>query len=213
MNKRLKPYIQIVEFLGKVLGKNFEIILHDLENLDGSVVASANSTRKIGDSFWGPISSISDRISNKQLNFEQDYIINYDGLSKTGEPVKFSTFFIKDENNKTIGLLGINADYSDLETIKEKVDSLLNFDMMGKSENKDLDSIEVIASNIIDNTISEFKENNPEMSLDRKLKLIEEFNRKGVFLVKGTVQKIAKLLDISEPSIYRYLSKIKDTGE
>ena len=51
------------------------------------------------------------------------------------------------------------------------------------------------------------------MSLDRKLKLIEEFNRKGVFLVKGTVQKIAKLLDISEPSIYRYLSKIKDTGE
>ena len=46
MNKRLKPYIQIVEFLGKVLGKNFEIILHDLENLDGSVVASANSTRK-----------------------------------------------------------------------------------------------------------------------------------------------------------------------
>ena len=108
--------------------------------------------------FGGPISSISDRISNKQLNFEQDYIINYDGLSKTGEPVKFSTFFIKDENNKTIGLLGINADYSDLETIKEKVDSLLNFDMMGKSENKDLDSIEVIASNIIDNTISEFKE-------------------------------------------------------
>ena len=51
MEPIMKEYCELVGFLGKVLGQDYEIILHDLSNMDHSVIAVANghvSGRKIG---------------------------------------------------------------------------------------------------------------------------------------------------------------------
>ena len=51
MEPIMKEYCELVGFLGKVLGQDYEIILHDLSNMDHSVIAVANghvSGRRIG---------------------------------------------------------------------------------------------------------------------------------------------------------------------
>ena len=51
MYKYLEPYAAMVEFLGKALGDNVEIALHDLTSKEQEIVAIANnhnSGREIG---------------------------------------------------------------------------------------------------------------------------------------------------------------------
>ncbi|MFP3381633.1 helix-turn-helix domain-containing protein, partial [Bacillus sp. SIMBA_069] len=39
--------------------------------------------------------------------------------------------------------------------------------------------------------------------------VVKILNEKGAFLLKGGVSEVAKYLDVSEATIYRYLNKIK----
>ena len=51
MNTSLNNYIPLVEFIGKACGADFEVILHDTENPEHSIIAIKNghlSNRKIG---------------------------------------------------------------------------------------------------------------------------------------------------------------------
>ena len=42
MDSIMQEYCELVGFLGKVLGQDYEVVLHDLSNMDNSVVAVAN---------------------------------------------------------------------------------------------------------------------------------------------------------------------------
>lgn len=48
-----------------------------------------------------------------------------------------------------------------------------------------------------------------KLSLQEKMSVIEELNENGLFLLKGSIPAIAMKLGVSEPTIYRYLSKVK----
>ena len=48
----LERYIPVVEFMGDICGKNYEIILHDVSTPERSVIAACNghlSGRRVGD--------------------------------------------------------------------------------------------------------------------------------------------------------------------
>ena len=48
----LERYIPLVEFMGKICGKSYEIILHDVSTPERSVIAACNehlSGRRVGD--------------------------------------------------------------------------------------------------------------------------------------------------------------------
>ena len=47
----------------------------------------------------------------------------------------------------------------------------------------------------------------------QKLLLIEELNQKGIFLVKGTVEIIAKKVHLSKFAIYNYLDEIRSKND
>ena len=46
------------------------------------------------------------------------------------------------------------------------------------------------------------------LNQDEKMEIMEILDRKGVFLLKGSVSFVAKELHSSEASIYRYLGKL-----
>ena len=47
------------------------------------------------------------------------------------------------------------------------------------------------------------------LSSNEKIEIVKELNEQGVFLLKGGVSKVAAALSISEPTVYRYLQKLK----
>jgi predicted transcriptional regulator YheO len=43
------------------------------------------------------------------------------------------------------------------------------------------------------------------MNRDEKIRLVHQMNEEGLLSVKGAVQEIAVQLDVSVPTVYRYL--------
>ena len=70
----LERYIPLAEFMGKICGKNYEIILHDV-SLERSVIAACNehlSSRRIGD----PMTELGQGTAANRSLSEHDYVAN-----------------------------------------------------------------------------------------------------------------------------------------
>jgi len=214
LNQYIKKYISIADFLGEVLGKNTEIILHDLTNYQKSIVYIINgniSGRKIGDSITDLMLDfiLSESKGNKQ------FICNYNSKNVEGKLLYSSTYFIRDDSNKIVGALGLNSDYQDVKNSLSFLTSLLPNYVDDKiaslniiKENLSSDGQE-LTLNKIDAIINQFNVIPTRMTPKEKTEVISALNECGIFNIRGSVQEVATKLQMSEPSIYRYIKKIK----
>ncbi|MDR3303191.1 MAG: PAS domain-containing protein, partial [Treponema sp.] len=102
----LDSYKTSLEGLSAYLGEAFEIVLHDLSDLDHSIIKVFNgfhSGRKEG----APITDLALSMLD-QINKNADPFISYLSRSKYGKPVKSTTIVIFGENRNAIGLICIN---------------------------------------------------------------------------------------------------------
>jgi len=214
LNQYIKKYISIADFLGEVLGKNTEIILHDLTNYQKSIVYIINgniSGRKIGDSITDLMLDfiLSESKGNKQ------FICNYNSKNVEGKLLYSSTYFIRDDSNKIVGALGLNSDYQDVKNSLSFLTSLLPNYVDDKiaslniiKENLSSDGQE-LTLNKIDTIVNQFNVVPTRMTPVEKTEVISALNECGIFNIRGSVQEVATKLQMSEPSIYRYIKKIK----
>ena len=214
MNHNIKNFVPIANFLGKVLGANTEIILHDLTNYEHSIVHIINgyiSNRKIGDS----ITDLVLEFMSTESKGNKQFICNYNSKTIEGRLLYSSTFFIRDEKNNTVGALCLNSDYHEFKKslsflssllpnyVDEKVHSLNNIKENLNSNPQEL------TLNKIDAIIAQFDVVPTRMTVEEKTEVVSALNDCGVFNIRGSVQEAAKKLNMSEPSIYRYIKKIK----
>ena len=217
MNELLKPYVPLVDFLADYLGSNAEVLLHDLTNLEHSIVKIRNghiSGRKEGD----PCTDFALRIV-QQPPEDKQYSTNYKSCHKDGFPMKSGTFFIRNAGNRIIGMLCINIDSTQYTQMRIFLDSFFgnafpdalistesgNGETLGKSIVETMDAI-------IAKTVADFGGQTAVLSPERKEQIIHRLNDEGVFQLKGAVSKAAAALNLSEPSVYRYLNNLKKTS-
>ena len=214
MNKDIKKFISIADFLGEVLGENTEIILHDLTNYEHSVVYIINghiSNRKIGD----PITDfVLDFISTESKGNKQ-FICKYSSQTTEGKLLYSSTYFIRDKHDTIVGALGLNSDYSEVKKSLSFLSSLFPNHIDDKTislnsikENLSSDAQE-LTLNKIDAIINQFDVTPQRMNKNEKTEIISALNECGIFNLRGSVQEVANKLYMSEPSVYRYIKKIK----
>jgi len=143
-------------------------------------------------------------------------LFNYNSKTNNNKVLYSSTFFIRDENNEVIGALCLNSDYTEIEKSFSLISSFLpNFNRQivtnnhaEVKENLSSDS-QQITLNKIDSVIDEFGISPSRMTIDEKTKIISELQEFGVFMLRGSVQEVSQKLSMSEPSVYRYIKKIK----
>lgn len=214
MNSSIKRFIPIADFLGEVLGSNTEIILHDLTNYDNSIVYLVNghiSNRKIGD----PITDLVLEFIATESKGDKQFICNYNSKTFEGKLLYSSTFFIRDENKEIVGALCLNSDYHDVKKSLSFITSLLpNYvddkilSLNNIKENLSSDPQE-LTLNKIDAIINEFDVIPQRMTTEEKTQIITTLSDCGIFNIRGSVQEVAAKLHMSEPSVYRYIKKIK----
>ena len=224
MNDSLKKkYSLVVEFLGKALGPDYEVVLHDTEDHINSIVAIANghvSQRQVG----GPLTNFGLEVISDESYREMDYKVNYNGVSKDHRILRSSTMFIKDDNKNIVGMLCINFDdrrYKELSSNILKLchpDQLVEvnrtYDSMDSLVNNAgetfYDSVTEEAHNIIQTYLAEHNTVIERLTQDDRLNIVEILNQKNIFRLKGAVREAAKQLGCSEPTVYRYLNKINN---
>jgi predicted transcriptional regulator YheO len=225
-SNQLHYFTKITEFFGRVLGPDYEVALHDIDNQDGALVAIANSHisgRSIGQLASENLLSI---IERKEYE-HNDFILHQYGMSPNGKILCSSTMFIKDENGDLAGALCINFDDSRYRELSQKVFNLCHPDSLVDT-NFRFDSSKVPSKaaggkhsklngipdgSAYDIIIAELKKQNANpdsMPLKDKLAFIASMDNKGIFLIKGAVKDAAEIFGCSQATMYRHLTKSKE---
>ncbi|MCC9877447.1 hypothetical protein HK156_07860, partial [Streptococcus agalactiae] len=156
--EKLDYWKTIITFLHNVLGDNYEIVLHVVDENDiyiGELVNSHISGRTIS----SPLTTFAlDLIKNKVYK-EKDFVTNYKAIvSPLNKEVRGSTFFIKNAQNELEGMLCINLDISAYQNIALDILDLVNLNVnkiLLKSPQKislpqQEEPVEVLSGNIQD---------------------------------------------------------------
>nr|WP_315083163.1 PAS domain-containing protein [uncultured Campylobacter sp.] len=202
-----KRYEKLVKFLGEVLGQNYEIVLHDINQKGSSVVAIENSHIS-GRSINSPLTGFALELIQSKKYLECDYITNYKAKTSSNLKINGSTFFIKNGQNIE-GMLCINYDGSKFEKLSNDLLKLANLTAQDTKTSAQ-DAIEQLSENIeeiIEDILKRHDLNASDTKPKNRAKCIKKLYENGIFNVKGSIPKVAKYLNISEPSVYRYLQK------
>ena len=215
----LQEYVKLTEFLGIVLGSDYEVAFYDLANPDHSVIAIANgfvSGREKG----APLTNMALSILKDKSYEDSDYRINSSGLSLiTGKKLHSNTFFVKHEG-ELIGLLSVNFDDSRYKAAASQVMSLINTQYSEKQEAvpKPIDTDEyntlpeAVTSEAVARELARKGVTPDRLTQEERIEIIAALEAQGIFLLKGAVKDVASALKCSPPSIYRYIAQLKTLG-
>lgn len=93
--KAKKQYLLLTEFSSKTLGQEFEIVLHDFQGKEHSIIYLANGHIS-GRSIDEPQTDKTFKSITDKIIAENDYIISHKGITNNNKLLHSSTFFIKD---------------------------------------------------------------------------------------------------------------------
>ncbi|MBW0933663.1 helix-turn-helix transcriptional regulator [Priestia megaterium] len=208
----LNSYIPIAKTIAKMFGSQCEVVIHDLTQPQSSVIFTVNNHvtgREIGQSF--------DHLVKQVLlseDFKEDHLAGYDIETVDHRIIKSSTTLIRDYKQEIIGALCINYDINLMIQMKEMLNSLIpsptaNQMSSEKASKKDdsIQNVEDIADQLIRKIIANSQ--HPFMKRHEKIELIRFMDEKGIFLMKGSVEKVAEQLGISKVTVYSYLDEVK----
>ena len=181
-NKIVAGYIPLADFLAKSLGNHYEVVLHDLSDGGDHVIALFNGHVSGRDAH--SLSELKQPylVEYFMQNQDKNFIANYSNRTPAGKVLASSTYFIKDDHQKLIGCICLNCDTSLYLELRDMLNQFLEQTLSGL----DLSS----------------------MRAEDKKDVIRQLNRRGIFLLKGTVDEVAHRLDISTQTLYRYLKDL-----
>lgn len=222
-NRRyLEKYYPIASFIAAIIGPKCEVVVHDISDPERSIVFIENgyiSGRKVGDASTDLVL----KILKSEAYLEKHFIANYKASGKLGQNFRSSTYFIKNDQNKLVGLLCLNIDVTHMEVAAEWIQHILQgglnpgaAPLAEETTKEDKQTTEYLQGNADDllqhmvSTVLGRLTIPPErLSSQEKIEIVRELNELGVFLLKGGVSHVATSLSISEPTVYRYLQKLK----
>ncbi|MGM0432644.1 MAG: helix-turn-helix transcriptional regulator [Spirochaetota bacterium] len=213
----LESYFPLIRFLAQQM-PDTEFVLHDVSQLESSIIAIENnhiSGRTVG----GSATDLVLRIIQSREYESQDFTAVYKSMSENGRFLNSGTFFIKN-GQRLIGILCLNTDLTPMHSLAKVVDDL--FASRNQTEPNGAEYVqqfdEKLSSSVTDipveTTLEIIREKNlsvQHLTQEERLTVIDELNRRGIFLLKGAIASVSRALQISEASTYRYLRQVKQT--
>lgn len=200
------PYITAAKMIAKTFGRNCEVVVHDLTTPQNSVIFAVNNHvtgRKVGQSF--------DHLIREVLlsgQFNEDFVAGYETSDHNKESIKSSTSLIRDGSGKVKGALCINYRLNSLSHVREFVEDMMTFGEETKpTAEVQRDNVVEIADEIIDSIIKGYDVEH--LKRKEKIQIVKFMDEKGIFLIKGAIDKVAEKLNTSRVTIYSYLDEIK----
>ncbi len=204
----MNSYLSIIDFLAQTYGKSCEIVLHSVDDGKISIVAIKNgeiSKRKVGKD----LSLIGKKM--QEHHEKTGYRVNHHETSLDGKEIKANTYYIKDSSGELIGMLCINFDLTIPNTAKKFLEEFMGSSKSTVSHTDKVasDSIKDLTIKMIEEIIRESGIPADRMTVEEKKEILKSLKEKEVFRTKGAIRIVAKYLNSSETSIYRYFKEIE----
>jgi predicted transcriptional regulator YheO len=199
---------RLAEGVVAVVGAHCEVVVHDFSDPEHSVVAIAGDVthRQPG----APVPDLSfisgelDKDTPDQLNYQ---------IKINEHTLQSSTIWIRDPEGNPIGAICINVDYEDLREARALLDKMTTSTsnvpglVISNTFAKDLDNLIELSAReyLLQRNLS----NIDMLSLEEKLDMVDLFEKRGLFQIRGSVKRVADLLKVSRASVYNYRSNLK----
>jgi predicted transcriptional regulator YheO len=196
-----------------MLGPSWELVLHNFSDLGHSLVAIEGhvTERKIG----SPLTDLILEIVRKDEPLRD--LVNYQGYTFDGMSLRSSTIFIRDECGKVIGCLCCNCELSNWYIARDLLNNYcqtnpIGFDPQVNGRETFVHDVEELLMGSINEVID--LENKPRYFMDKedKIRVIKALDERGIFLIRKSVETVAKVLNVSRYTIYNYLDKARRSG-
>lgn len=222
----LQHYSKLTEYLGLVLGPDYEIVLHDLTDANRSIIAIVNghiSGREVG----APLTNMALSILRDRSYERADWRVHDYGVAENGKHLRSNTFFIK-EDGRLIGMLCINFDDSRYRAAAEQILSLCHPDGFAlpdfisgaaagafpglSTPERFSNSSEAVVTDAVRRELEQLGVSADRLTPEERMHIIATLEAGGIFLIKGAVRDAAAALGCSQASVYRYLSQQKSAS-
>mgnify|MGYP001356293744 CR=1 FL=1 len=203
----LEHYVKVGEVIAEMFAPNLEVIIHDLQTPEHSIIAIFNNHitgRKIGD-------GTSD-IGYKKLEDElPDKIVNYNNQSPSGSDLKSSSLTIRNSDDEIIGSMGLNFDLSSFVNIKEFLEMFtetFTLDKLPKREEFFMWSVKDEIQQALNKYIASHHLQGKVLNRKDKLNVVAFMKKEGHINKKGAISILSEMLAITRPTLYKYVKEV-----
>ena len=231
--RRLPPAVQeerrhlmralhpVVQMLGTIVGHHVEVVLHDLTQPESSIVAIANghvSNRRVGNSILsGPKNDLGFDAAKQTLvergEAVHSVIDNYPTLTRSGTRLKSSTVVFRDTAGEPFAALCLNADLTMIEAAHAWLGRLLQPTEAATQPLDEPPDMDALMKEIISDAVRRSGKPAGLMSKEEKVHAVQAMMQRGLFIVKGGVERAASSLGVTRFTIYNYLEALRKAKE
>lgn len=218
MNGALKKFIPIADMLADMIGADCQIVIYDLSEKENGIAYVSNNTLAQSEVAQKVNPVIAQMLSAQALS--ERYSANSLFVTKDKRLIRAGISLIEGDENDILGAFCVMIDTKKtstfvnwlLETIQEtpKVEAIepCMAPETAAQEPLTIHHISMVADELIDQSMG--GQSAAEMNREDKMNVIHIMDQKGLFLVKGAIEKVAEKLGIAKVTVYSYLDEIKD---
>lgn len=205
--------LPVMHAIAGAVGPSCEVVLHDLSRHDmrHSIVAIVNahvSGREVG----GPSTNMGLAVLQDETTDHNAF--GYGGVTADGRELRSSSVYFRDGSGRVIAALCINYD---LDPIQRAV-GILN-GILGTSWQSDdrvgefiAPDIKTVLDDMIESAIQSTGKSVSAMDRTDRIEVLRQLESSGAFHVKRAVDRVARRMGVSKPTVYSYLDEIRNPG-
>ncbi|MDJ0782608.1 MAG: PAS domain-containing protein [Desulfosarcinaceae bacterium] len=194
-----------------VFGERCEVVIHDFSDLARSVVHIEGDVthRSVG----APVTSTMKRMLDEFGDRVPDKVA-YKITTEDGKVLRCASIFLRDQQGRLTGCLSINFNISDFMFFAQAFADFTSLpgDNGGSGGATRVDfsqKPERSMETIVDDTVT--RRGKPPAMMDRadRTEIVRRLESAGVFMVKGSVNYLARVLGVSPYTVYSYLKEVR----
>lgn len=217
-DSRLTLLKQIAEALSTATRGDTEIIIHDLRTPERSIVKIVNghiSGRHVGQPIIAGLfgdqafDAAIKEVSGGEPNSIR-LVKGYKSRTRDGRILDSSSVVLFDDDAVAVAAFCVNHDPSPVDMIERALESLApgTGRSAAKADTSDDATVEELVSEIIDSALQPFNAPVARLSKQEKVAAVATMHERGLFMLRGSAELVAKRLGATKFTIYNYLEEI-----
>lgn len=210
----------VAEALRSVVNAHTEIVVHDLTNPEASIVSIVNghvSGRQLNQSLLaGPTDDLAfDQMVRRGATEEPNAVVvlgNYTSHARDGRSLRSASTIIYGENRQPVAALCLNVDATAGEQTFKQLQALLfpadTTEAEAQSDPAEETTMEDLVSEIVEQAISNSGSTAERMTKQEKMAAVGAMHARGLFLIRGSTERVARRLGTTKFTIYNYLDEL-----
>lgn len=204
-----------LEALGSVAPGNLEILLHDLDRPEHSVIAIVNghlSGRRVGSPILAAPEQDQGFKALMQASRDQQgcdpVVLNDYPTSLKGRSLRSATAIFRDSGGHPFASLCVNTDLTGLDAAMAFLRHFQPLGAAGVEQTPgDAADLPQLMAEIIEDALQ--RSGQGRLNKQAKVEAVRLMQERGLFIVKGGVEKAADALGVTRYTIYNYLEQLR----